>query len=319
MADPTDQGLVPIWTTQFSTILELKLQQMGSVLRPTIAEGTHVGKMASPVQQLSAIVAKAPQGRFQPKQHTSNNFTRRWVFPLEREIDQLIDTFDELQTIVDPKSKYAEGAAMAIGRAWDDVIIAAAFGTAQTGQDASNLTPEVFNPGGLASTAGGFQVVDNFATGGGSANGLTIAKLIEAKRVFRHNHVDLDNDPLTLVIGSQQESDLLNQVQVVSTEFNDRPVLVDGRVTRFLGFDIKVMERLPLASNGTDRECLTYCKSGLYLGLWQDLFNRVSIRNDLSSEPYDLYTKTMFGATRTQPGKVLQILCADSTGSDITP
>jgi hypothetical protein len=53
--------------------------------------------------------------------------------------------------------------------------------------------------------------------------------------------------------------------------------------------------------------------------MWSDLTNRVSIRNDLSSEPYDLYSKATYGTTRTQPGKVVQILCADSTGADITP
>jgi hypothetical protein len=62
-----------------------------------------------------------------------------------------------------------------------------------------------------------------------------------------------------------------------------------------------------------------FVKSGLYLGMWKDTTNRVSIRNDLSGEPWDLYTQAMFGASRLQPGKVLQILCADTSGADITP
>jgi hypothetical protein len=36
---------------------------------------------------------------------------------------------------------------------------------------------------------------------------------------------------MTWITNSQGESDLLNQVQVVSTEFNERPVLQDGKVT----------------------------------------------------------------------------------------
>lgn len=302
------ENLPQLWTTQFSTNLELLLQQMGSKLRGKLNEGFHVGKMASPINQVGAITLKAPAGRFVPKNRTDATFTRRWVFPQDGEIDQLIDSFDELKTIVDPKSKYTENAAMAVGRGWDDAIIAAAFGTNYTGTDANGLTTENFD-------TTQFQIADNF--GASAATGLTVAKLIEAKRIFRHYHVDIDTDPLTLVIGSQQESDLLNQVQVVSTEFSDKPVLVDGRVTRFLGFDIVVIERLPLSS--TDREVLAFAKSGLYLGMWKDMTNRVSIRNDLSGEPYDLYTATSYGATRTQPGKVLQILCADSTGADITP
>jgi hypothetical protein len=318
-----DQGLFPLYTTQFSTLLEVKLQQMGSKLRGRMREGFHVGKMASPIQQVNAIQLKAPAGRFAPLNRADEGFTRRWVFPQEGELPQLIDTFDELQTIVDPKSQYSENAANAVGRAWDDSIIAAAFGTNQIGQDANSLTGEVFNPSGSFTTGGGYVVSDQF--GASASTGLTVAKLIEAKRVLRHYHNDLETDQLTIVIGSQQEADLLNNVQVVSTEFNDRPVLVDGHVKRFLGFDVVVMERLPysaalsVGAAATCRECLVFVKSGLYLGMWKDMTNRISIRNDLSSEPYQLYTSTMYGATRTQPGKVLMVLANDQTGADITP
>lgn len=311
MATSTDTGLYPLFTTQFTTNLELLLQQKGSKLRGTVREGAHVGKMASPVNQIGAIVAKAPAGRYVPKNRTDAEFVRRWVFPSDVEIDQLIDSYDELQTIVDPKSQYVTNAAFAFGRFIDDQIIYQATGTAYTGQDASAMTTETFN-------TTNFQLSVSF--GAASANGLSVAKLIEAKRILRHYHNDLESERLTLVIGSQQEADLLNQVQVVSTEFNDRPVLVDGQVKRFLGYDIIVTERLPYnvgASN--QRGALAYVESGMYLGVWQDMMNRISIRNDLSSEPWDLFSRMSIGATRLQPGKVLQILCSDSSGSDITP
>lgn len=304
------ENLFKLYTTQFSTNLELRLQQMGSKLRGKVREGFHVGKQASPVNYISAIQLKAPAGRFSPKNRTDADFQRRWVFPQDGEIDQLIDSFDELKTIVDPKSQYATNAAQAVGRGWDDAIIAAAFGTAQIGQDAGGLSSETW-----ASISANYSVASNF--GSAAASGLTVAKLIEAKRIFRHNHVDLETDPATLVIGSKQESDLLNQVQVVSTEFSDKPVLVDGRVTRFLGFDIIVSERLNFAANV--RSVIAFVKSGLYLGMWKDMTNRVSIRNDLSGEPYDLYTSTSFGATRLEPGRVIEVLCSDTTGADINP
>lgn len=310
MAAPTDPGLIPLYTTQFSTNLELLLQQMGSKLRGKVREGFHVGKMASPINQVGAISLKQPSGRYTPKNRTDAQFVRRWVFPQEGEIDQLIDSFDELQTIVDPKSQYTENAANAVGRGWDDAIISNATGTAQLGQDASALTSETFS-------TTSFQISASF--GASAAAGLTVAKIIEAVRIFEHFHNDLQTDQPTLVIGSQQHSDLLNQVQVVSTEFNSKPVLEDGRVKHFLGFDVEVSERLPQTTVGTTRGVLAFVKSGVYLGMWKDVTNRVSIRNDLSSEPWDLYTSVMFGSTRLQPGKVLQILCADTSGADITP
>lgn len=308
------QGLFPLETTQFSTNLELKLQQMGSKLRGKVREGFHVGKMASPVNQVGAIQSKSPAGRYAPKNRTDSDFTRRWVFPTDKEIDQLIDSFDELKTIVDPKSSYVENAANAAGRDWDDAIIVASTSTTtQIGQDAASLTAEDFTVG----STNIYQVASNF--GASAANGLSVAKMIEAKRIFRHYHNDLDVDPLTLIIGSTQEADLLKQAQVTSSEFRTNGgILEDGKVTRFLGFDIVVSERLPITTTNT-RGLIAFVKSGMYLGLWKDTTNRVSIRNDLSSEPYDLYTSYSFGATRTQLGKVVQILCADTVGADITP
>ncbi len=310
MSNPTDAGLIPLYTTQFSTNLELLLQQMGSKLRGKVREGFHVGKQASPINQVGAISLKQPTGRFVPKNRTDAQFVRRWVFPQEGEIDQLIDSFDELQTIVDPKSQYTENAANAVGRGWDDALITNATGTAQIGQDAAGLSNENFS-------TSSFQIASTF--GSSSASGLTVAKMIEAVRIFEHYHNDLQMDPPCLVIGSQQHSDLLNQVQVVSTEFQTKPVLEDGRVVRFLGFDVVISERLPQTTASVTRGVLAFVKSGLYLGMWKELTNRVSIRNDLSSEPWDLYTSAMFGATRLQPGKVIQILCADTSGADITP
>lgn len=311
MASSVDPGLIPLYTTEFSTALELLLQQMGSKLRQHVREGFHVGKMASPVNQVGALSLKAPAGRFAPKNRSDVEYVRRWVFPSPGEIEQLVDAFDELQTVVDPKSSLVETAANAVGRAWDDAIISAAPGVATIGQDAGALSQESFG-----ST---YQIAAAFGAGA-TATGLSVAKLIETKRQLRHYHNDLESDALCLVIGSQQEADLLNQVQVVSTEFNDRPVLVDGSVKRFLGFNIVVSERLPFnVTAANTRGVLAFVKSGMYLGMWKEMNNRISIRNDLSSEPWSLYTSVMFGATRLQLGKVWQILCADSTGSDITP
>ncbi len=310
------ENLVQLYTTQYSTMVEMLLQQKGSKLRGRVREGSHIGKMASPINQIGAVQLKAPAGRFAPLGRQDASMDRRWVFPQDGELPQLVDSFDQLKTLVDPKNEYAANAAAAVGRAYDDAIIAAAFGTAQLGVDAGGLVPEAWAPTTYTTTAGGFVVQDSF--GASAATGLTVAKIIEMKRVARHYHNDLDNDPLTLVVGSKQESDLLNQAQVVSTDFNDKPVFVDGKVTRIMGVDIIYMERLPIVTTNT-RGCLGFVKSGMYLGVWQDMVNNITQRTDLSSQPWQIYTKASFGATRTQPGKVFAIDCLDTTGADITP
>lgn len=296
-------------TTQFTTNLEMRLAQHGSKLRGRVQEGFHTGKQASPVQYIGPVKAQRPQGRFAPLGRQDAEFMRRWVFPIDSEINQMIDTFDLLKTIVNPQSQYVTGAADAVGREWDDQIISAATAAATIGEDASSFSSESFD-------TTKFRVADT--EGASAANGLSIAKLIKTRQILRHYENDLDTVPLTLVIGSQQESDLLNLVQVVSTEYNDRPVLVNGKVKQFLGFDIVVMERLPTYTSNR-RGVLAFTKNSMYLGIWKDTVNDASQRKDLSGLPWQLYTMFSSAATRLEPGKLIQISCVDTVGAAITP
>lgn len=303
------ENLPKLFTTQFSTILSLKLQQRQSKLRGRCMEGFHVGKQASPIQYIGAIQMKPPAGRFAPIGRQDVDFTRRWVLPVDRDANQLIDTFDKLKTAIEPTSQYSDVAAAAVAREWDDRLILAAFDISLLGADSSAFTQEPFD-------TTQWQIAANFASA--SNSGLTVAKMIEAKRIMRKAQVDVDEEEMTWVTNSQGESDLLNQVQVVSTEFSDKPVLQEGKVTRFMGWNIIYSERL--ASSTNVRQNIPFVRSGIYLGIWKDTENDVDRRKDLSSLPYQIYTMMSSGATRLEPGRLLQALCADTSAApDVTP
>src|SRR5690348_15553969 len=95
-------------TTQFTTKLELLLQQMQSKLRSYVDSNMYVGKQASPVNQIGVLDFKQPAGRYSPLVPQIPNYTRRWVFPNDRDLAVLVDQFDELRTIVDPKPGITE-------------------------------------------------------------------------------------------------------------------------------------------------------------------------------------------------------------------
>lgn len=306
-----DTGLVELFTTQFNPLLKMNLQQEKSVLRGLVVEQSMTGaKMASPLNLVAPMSMKSPEGRFAPKVNTPATYQRRWVLPIDKELDVLVDNFDQLKTPIDPKSPLVSTVAAAVNRAWDDEIIRAATAAATIGVDAGSLSTESFD-------TTNHRIAPDF--GASAAVGLTVAKLIEAKRIMRHYHVDFEAEPATLVIGSSQEADLLNQSLVTSSDFNKNGgVLVDGRVTRFMGFNIVVSERLPIYTT-TTRGVLAFIKSGLCLGTWLDLQSKLVQRFDLSSNPWDITTQASFGATRTEAGKVIQIGCADAIGADITP
>lgn len=293
-------NLPDLFTIQFSSNVELLLQEKGNKLRPHVASGSHVGKQASPINQVGAITVSEVSSRFAPKVRTDAPLARRWVFPTSFNVDQSVDTFDELRTIVDVKSAYAENATLGFGRKIDKLLINAATATSAIGEQGAGT--EAFD-------TTNYRVAETF--GASAAVGLTVAKLIEGKRILRKAQNDLDTDPLALVISATQESDLLNQVEIVSTEFNDRPVLVDGRLTQFLGFNIVMSEQLNSTDSDTLR-VLAFVKSGMYLGVWSDMQSDVHRRYDLQGNPWELSSMATWGATRTQQGKVIDILCKDA-------
>lgn len=290
---------------QYSTNIQLLLQQRGSKLRDTVTVGTYVGKAASPVDQVGAIAAQRRTTRFAPMGRVDAALTRRWVYPVDYDLPQLIDTFDKLRLIIDPQSSYVQNGTYAMGRAMDDEIIDAYFGDAKIGENGGST--ETFD---TTLTSSGGQ---NVSVGvGGAASGLNVAKLREGKKTLMAAEVDIDSDMLCCPVTAAQHDNLLNEVQVVSADFGwkDAPVLKEGKLERFLGINFKHCERLTTGTDdatGTSRQIPLYAKSGMHLGVWNDIQNSVSIREDIQGRPFQLYSMGTFGATRIEKKKVVRI------------
>jgi hypothetical protein len=88
----------------------------------------------------------------------------------------------------------------------------------------------------------------------------------------------------------------------------DKPVLKDGRVNRFLGIEMVHCELIEAQAAGTNEvDVPVWCKSGMHLGIWNDITTSISKRNDLQGEPYQSYVYLTVGATRLEENKVYNI------------
>ena len=283
------------YVQQYSTNISLLLQQKGSKLRDTVTTGTHTGKQASPVDQFGAIEMQAVSSRFAPMGRVDAPTDRRWVFPSDYDLPQLIDEFDKLRMLTDPSSSYVQNAVMAAGRQFDRLLCSAFTGTAKTGE-----------AGGTSTSFTAANEVD-VAVGGANSK-LNVAKIKAVRELMMSKHIDFDMEQCYIGITAADHASLLNEIQVVSTDFNSRPVLVDGRLTQFLGFNLVHCELIETALAGTNEVTLpVWCKSGMYLGIWGDIQNSVSRRHDLQGEPWQVYTKMTAGATRLEENKVFSI------------
>lgn len=261
-------------------------------------EGTHVGKQAVAVDQYASVTAAKRTNRYAPLVPFDTQNDRRWVFPSDYDWNDLIDNFDKLRLLNDPQSHYVVNAVNALMRAVDDEIITAFFGTAKTGETGSTST----------SFLSGNQISVSFQAA--AAAGLTVAKLIEARRLLMSNEVDIDNEPIFCVVTAKQHANLLNEIQVVNTDYNNSAVLVNGKIEQFLGMNFVHSERLPV-DGSSYRRVPVYTKSAMHLGMWNNITADVAQRKDLSSLPYQVYVHVTFGATRTEEKKIVEIPCAE--------
>lgn len=288
------------YVVQYANNIQLLLQQKGSKLRNLIMSGSYVGKQASPVDQIGAISAQKVTTRFGPMGRVDAPVDRRWVFPVDYDLPQLIDHFDKLRLLLDPSSSYVQNAMYAMGRAMDDEIIDAFFADAKTGETGATTT----------SFATSTQTV-GVSTGGTTSN-LNVAKLRAAKKILMANEVDLDSDPLTCVITADEHDALLNEIQIISTDFNSRPVLVDGKIQQFLGINFVHCERLKTGTDdaaGTSTMVPLFAKSGMHVGMWEDIRTDITQRKDLQGLPWQAYCYGTFGATRLEEKKIVRIWC----------
>lgn len=210
----------------------------------------------------------------------------------------LIDNEDLVRTLMDPSSKYAEAAAMAMGRAMDDVIIEAATGTAYTGE--SGGTSTVFDTNMIVDVQTVWPGVSAADTG------LNVAKLIAAKALLGANDVDPDEE-CYLTANARQVSSLMKDERMISNDYNVLRPLVDGKVVTYMGFNIIPCNRIGTDGNGDD-QVLFWAKRGMCLGIGKDISTRITERAD-KNYATQVFASMTIGATRLEEARVGYIEC----------
>jgi len=273
---------------QYSANVQMLSQQMGSLLRDKVRVESITGKNAF-LDQVGSVTAVEKTSRHSDTPQIDTPHARRRISLADYEFADLIDQSDKVRLLIDPTSSYAQAAAMAMGRAIDDVIITAALGTAYTGET------------GSTSTANANQIVHASA-------GLNIAKLRTAKQTLDLSDVD-PSIPRHIIVSPKQISDLLNITEVTSSDFNTVKALANGEINTYLGFNFIVSNRLSLS--GTTRSCIAFAQDGLALGIGKDVNARIDERADKSYATQVYYCMSI-GATRMEEDKVVEVQCTES-------
>lgn len=292
---------------QYQDEMRLAYQFEGNKLRGKVRTSTHIGQGASPADYVGPMLANENPSRLATTPNNSATVTRRWVYPTY--IDSGVAIAQQDLTRVfnggQLQAGYAEAQGKAMARKVDDIILASFFAASVTGQNAGSTT----------SMPSGNIVADTFDAA--AATGLTVAKLIEGKRILQAGGVDIEREKLYCCITSTDHAFLLKQVEIRSRDYNEKYELVDGYLMKYLGIefvhiDFQNATYYPDAAaamvSGSDRFIPLWADSAMYLGEWRPITLRASERPDLSYA-WQMYTYAEIGATRLQEAGVVQINC----------
>lgn len=241
------------YETEFSKNWEMLAQQTNSRLAEAVTSTTITGKR----RKFNQLETGSMQEVTTRKGDTPDGDSTGYAYWIYRRKFERVITFDEddemqLGTITLPDSDEISSLVAASNRTKDDVIIDAFDATRYIGENGT--TTDAFDTT--------YEVAVNYVASGSPANsGITLAKILAAKRILDENEVDDSNR--YFVHSAQGLQDMLLVTQITSADYAVVKALATGAVDTFAGFKFIRSERCDL-NTGTDvRSCYAFAKSGI--------------------------------------------------------
>lgn len=275
------------WVEQFKDGVLHLAQQEGSRFRDTVRSTMVTGSVHN-FERLGATTSVAKTTRHTTTPIIDVPHSRRRVVMADYHWAALIDREDMIRAKIAYKSEYSKNAGMAMGRRWDDIILAAALADATDGTDTAVPLPAA-------------QTIVH-----GSAS-LTIAKLREAKYIM--DSAEISSEGRILAHSAEELQNLLATTEITSSDYNTVKALVKGEVDTFLGFRFERTERLAVAAGSPNvRSCIAFQRDSMGLAVGSDMFTSVDQRPDVSYA-WQVYCQFSAAATRIEDEGVVEIEC----------
>ncbi len=293
-------GSTAFYSQQYASAVELLAQQMTPRVASLFTPMTAVGKSATVVNQIDAFEADERSGLYDAIVFGAVTHNRPWVYP--RHFDKAIpfDSIEQMQMNANPTSEYTQGVVAAINRKMDDEAIRALFADRLLGESAG--TTESFSSS--------YQVS---VSEGGTTSGLNVQKIQKALQILRVGEV-FDGEQIHCVISPKQETNLMDEIEATSSDFTARSLIDRGTVmgSGFMGINWVISNRL-LTDSSSYRRVPFFTSKGMSFCTWDGgMKTKVSQRDDLRGQPWQVYGEGHFGAVRRDAKKVVEIKCSEA-------
>lgn len=212
-------------------------------------------------------------------------WSRRVSLAQTYHMGETVEQEDVVQMLIDPNSNVSAAIANGMKRKIDDILIAAATGTALNGD-------------GTTSTFPAGQVV------GDGTGAISIDNILEVQEKFYKNDIDPDESKVVVISPTVQRK-LMSLMEVTSGDYQNSKALATGMLPNWMGFDWVVSNRLLVPVAG-QISCLAFTKRALGFQVNRDITAKVAEDPSLSFA-WRIYAAMTMGAVRTEDEHIVHL------------
>jgi len=266
-------------------------QQKESRLEQTIVSRGMIVGSSFTANDMGSIEANPVTNRYGDTEWTIPDAGTRQALMSDFDVAIPIDQFDLPKLLANPQGAYLETTLAAMNRKKDKVIYDALRGSALRKTDEAGPFAGVAVPAGQIIAAGG--------------TGMTKAKIIQAKKLFRSNEADSHNgETLYMTYDSGMLEDILSDTTLTSADFMAVKMLQEGDVSgTWCGFKWVPYEAL---TGTTTKTAVAYTKSSAHVGMGQGIQTDIGPRRD-KRNLIQIYAAMSIGSVRVNESKVVTI------------
>lgn len=285
----------------------LAAQDLGSKLRATVMEQPCTGEQSAPVLYYDKVEATEREGRGATIADNPANRRRRWLkYRPSLTSGELIDSNDKFQGMQDFQSPLMQAHMSAIRRGIDRRrILEGLFGDAYEGDLGGTVVP----------FATATQTIASTVQEGAGVNpvGLNLAKLRASRKKFAAAEHDLDMEDIFCLVTAEQIDDLGEELKLTTQEYRAEAgpqFSRDGKLMKVWNHVFIEYQGLFTKTAGADtiQRVPAYMKSGVMLGVWQDVTWKTNTQPQMYDELY-MWAEANMDCRRLDETKVVEIEC----------
>jgi hypothetical protein len=292
----TSPTITTAFKQQFHDTFIHALQTKESRLGGTVVNRGMISGSSFTVNKIGSSEMREVTGRYQDKTAEDIDHQTRLAYMADYDAGPyVVDSFDLPKLTADPTYKYVELLMAATSRRKDRTIYDALLGNSLTRSTEGGAITNTALPAPQQIVAGG--------------TGLTKAKVILAKSLFRKNKADSLDEPgttLYMLYNSDSVRQILSDTTLTSADFLAARMLENGEITNWCGFQWIPYEDLFVPSANVART-VAYSSTAVHYGTGINVKTDVSENKAKRGHPVEAYGVLSLGATRENEGKVVQI------------